>query len=57
MSDSPPYNLAPVSSGIAQLDALLEELRIGDNVVFLLDRIDDYAPFAEAPRAPGRTLR
>jgi len=42
------HSNSPVSTGVPALDALIEELRIGDNVVFLIERDEDYAPFAAA---------
>jgi signal transduction histidine kinase len=36
------------TTGSPQLDALLEELRAGDNVVFYTDRPEDYIPFVAA---------
>ncbi|MCE5264170.1 MAG: PEP/pyruvate-binding domain-containing protein [Deltaproteobacteria bacterium] len=36
-----------VSSGIAALDQVLQGLRLGDNVVWQVDRLDDYRHFAE----------
>jgi signal transduction histidine kinase len=46
----------PVSSGIAALDALLEELRVGDNVVFLTEHREDYVPFVAAVCAYAASL-
>lgn len=49
-----------VSSGLAGLDSILEGLRIGDNVVWRVDSIDDYrafvAPYAAAALAAGRRV-
>jgi len=42
------HNDTSISTGVPPLDALIEELRIGDNVVFLLERDQDYYPFAAA---------
>jgi pyruvate, water dikinase len=36
-----------VSSGLAALDQVLQGLRLGDNVVWQVDRLDDYRHFAE----------
>jgi pyruvate, water dikinase len=35
-----------MSSGLAQLDTLLQGLRVGDNVVWQIDRMDEYTSFA-----------
>jgi pyruvate, water dikinase len=49
-----------VSTGIEGLDAILDGLRIGDNVVWRVDDIDDYrrfvAPFVAAASAQGRQI-
>ncbi len=49
-----------VSSGLPGLDLILEGLRIGDNVVWRVDSIDDYrafvAPYAAAALAAGRRV-
>ena len=49
-----------VSSGLAGLDSILEGLRIGDNVVWRVDSIDDYrafvAPYVAAALAAGRRV-
>ena len=49
-----------VSSGLHGLDSILEGLRIGDNVVWRVDNIDDYcafvAPYVTAARAAGRRV-
>ena len=37
-----------VSSGLAPLDELLQRLRLGDNVVWQVDRLEDYPYFARA---------
>jgi pyruvate, water dikinase len=37
-----------VGSGIASLDSILQELRLGDNVVWQVDQLEDYASFADA---------
>ena len=37
-----------VSSGLASLDKLLHGLRLGDNVVWQIDRLEDYPYFAQA---------
>jgi hypothetical protein len=48
------------SSGIPGLDRVLDHLRLGDNVVWQVDRIEDYfhfaRPFAEAALAEGKRL-
>jgi hypothetical protein len=36
-----------INSGSYQLDGLLQDLRPGDNVVWQIDRFEDYAHFAE----------
>lgn len=45
-------NLSRVSTGLSELDRLLDDLRIGDNVVWRVNNLDDYrrlvTPFAEA---------
>ncbi|MFA7268062.1 MAG: PEP/pyruvate-binding domain-containing protein [Sterolibacterium sp.] len=49
-----------VSSGLPGLDSILEGLRIGDNVVWRVDSIDDYrafvAPYVVAARAAGHRV-
>ena len=49
-----------VSSGLPGLDAILEGLRIGDNVVWRVDSIDDYrafvAPYVAAALGAGRRV-
>jgi hypothetical protein len=54
----PPRAERAVSTGLASLDAILGGLRIGDNVVWSVDRIADYqafvAPFVGAAHAAGR---
>ncbi len=49
-----------VSTGLESLDAILGGLRIGDNVVWRVDSIDDYrafvAPFVAGARAAGRRV-
>jgi hypothetical protein len=37
-----------ISSGLASLDELLQGLRLGDNVVWQVDRLEDYPRFAQA---------
>lgn len=48
------------STGIESLDALLRGLRAGDNVVWQVESLEDYAalvrPFVERARADGRRL-
>lgn len=39
---APPY---PASTGLASLDRVVEGLRPGDNVVWQVDSVEDYAPF------------
>ena len=38
---------ACVASGLAPLDEVLQGLRLGDNVVWQVDRLEDYVQFAE----------
>ena len=49
-----------VSSGLPGLDSILEGLRIGDNVVWRVDSIDDYrafvAPYVAAALGAGRRV-
>lgn len=49
-----------VSSGLPGLDAILGGLRLGDNVVWRVDSVDDYrafvAPFVAAAMAAGRRV-
>ena len=49
-----------VSSGLPGLDSILEGLRIGDNVVWRVDSIDEYrafvAPYVAAARSAGRRV-
>ena len=49
-----------VSSGLPGLDSILEGLRIGDNVVWRVDSIDDYhafvAPYVAAALTAGRRV-
>jgi hypothetical protein len=49
-----------VSSGISGLDKVLDYLRLGDNVVWQVERLEDYyhfaRPFAKAALAEGRRL-
>jgi pyruvate,water dikinase len=37
-----------IGSGLASLDGLLQGLRLGDNVVWQVDRLEDYPRFAQA---------
>src|SRR5512140_1014962 len=50
----------PPSTGLSSLDGVLRGLRPGDNVVWQVESIDDYAalvrPFVEAAFADGRKL-
>ena len=39
---------AQKSSGEARLDAIIQKLRLGDNVVWQVDRLEDYARFSQA---------
>ena len=49
-----------VTTGVAGLDAILDGLRMGDNVVWRVDDVDDYralvARFVAAARADGRRV-
>lgn len=49
-----------VSSGLPGLDSILEGLRIGDNVVWRVDSVDDYrafvTPYVAAALAAGRRV-
>ena len=36
-----------LSTGLAGLDSVLKGLMPGDNVVWQVDSVDDYRPFAE----------
>ena len=49
-----------VSSGIKGLDSVLTGLQLGDNVVWQIDSMDDYAgfvgPFVKKALAEKRTL-
>ena len=49
-----------ISSGIKALDEVLQGIRLGDNVVWQVDRLEDYlyfaVPFAEAAIAARRRL-
>ncbi len=49
-----------IPSGIQALDEVLQGVRLGDNVVWQVDRLEDYryfaVPFAEAAIAAGRRL-
>jgi pyruvate,water dikinase len=38
----------PINSGLIQLDELLQRLRSGDNIVWQVDRLEDYPYFAQA---------
>jgi hypothetical protein len=44
MSPSAP---APAGTGLPSLDGVLRGLRLGDNVVWQVDSVDDYLPFVE----------
>jgi len=56
----PPDADQRVSTGLPSLDALLDGLRIGDNVVWRVEHIDDYrrfiAPFVAAATEARRSL-
>ena len=59
----PPPEYRPehfVSSGLPGLDSILEGLRIGDNVVWRVDSVDDYrafvTPYVAAAMAAGRRV-
>ena len=39
---------SPPSTGLPELDDILNRLRLGDNVVWQLDDIEHYRPFTEA---------
>ncbi|HEX2950534.1 MAG TPA: PEP/pyruvate-binding domain-containing protein, partial [Armatimonadota bacterium] len=41
-------SVAVIPSGISAFDEILQGLRLGDNVVWQIDRLDDYRYFAEA---------
>lgn len=49
-----------VTTGLPGLDAILEGLRLGDNVVWRVDDVEDYrafvAPYVAAARAAGRRV-
>ncbi len=48
------------TTGLAGLDAILDDLRIGDNVVWTVDAIEDYhyftAPYVQASKRNGRKM-
>ncbi|ABI57464.1 PEP/pyruvate-binding domain-containing protein [Alkalilimnicola ehrlichii MLHE-1] len=54
------YEDRVVSTGIDGLDQVLDGLRIGDNVVWRVDDLDDYRrfvrPFVDAAQAQGRSI-
>ncbi len=58
MTDTDPSTT--VSTGVEGLDAILDGLRIGDNVVWRVDDIEDYRrfvePFVAAASAQGRQI-
>ena len=58
MTEADPSTI--VSTGIEGLDAILDGLRIGDNVVWRVDDIEDYRrfvePFVAAASAQGRQI-
>ena len=49
-----------VSTGFSGLDEILDDLRIGDNVVFKVDSVDDYryfiGPYVDQALADGRRI-
>src|SRR4030066_107747 len=53
-------DISMMHSGIQALDEVLQGIRLGDNVVWQVDRLEDYryfvAPFAEAALAARRRL-
>jgi len=53
-------DISTVPSGIQALDEVLQGIRLGDNVVWQVDRLEDYRyfaePFAEAAVAASRRL-
>ncbi|HYG66366.1 MAG TPA: PEP/pyruvate-binding domain-containing protein, partial [Anaeromyxobacteraceae bacterium] len=55
-----PDPASPPTTGIPSLDALLRGLRAGDNVVWAVESVEDYAalvrPFVDRARAEGRRL-
>ncbi|WP_019626909.1 PEP/pyruvate-binding domain-containing protein [Thioalkalivibrio sp. ALJT] len=60
MTHDPQAQQAAVSTGLEGLDHVLDGLRVGDNVVWRVDAIEDYRrfvePFVAAARARGRTI-
>ncbi len=57
---STPESAPPPSTGLPALDAVLQGLRAGDNVVWQVETLDDYAPlvaaFVARARSEGRPL-
>jgi pyruvate, water dikinase len=55
-----PQPTAPSGTGLAGLDRVLEGLRAGDNVVWQVDSVEEYAPFVrsfvDAAERAGRRL-
>src|SRR5690554_4679214 len=55
-----PQHDLKLSTGLAGLDRVLDALRVGDNVVWRVDDVADYArfvePFAAAAKRAGRTI-
>ena len=47
-NDEPPLYSERVSSGLPPLDELIDGLRLGDNVVWQVEDLDDYRRFSEA---------
>lgn len=60
MATASPESGARVSTGVAGLDRVLDDLRIGDNVVWRVRDLDDYqrfvTPFVKASVAAGRQI-
>jgi len=54
-----PFDRNHISTGLPGLDQMLTGLRAGDNVVWQVDSLDDYAalvrPFCQWARRNGRT--
>ena len=53
-------NRIRAKSGVSQFDEIIQHLRLGDNVVWQVDELEEYAyfaePFAEQARREGRRL-
>ena len=41
-------SMRTIRTGLASLDALLQGVRLGDNVVWQVDQLEDYPFFAQA---------